>query len=565
MAQLLKDLPAVWRALGRTRQALAIGAGAGVVLALIGAAFLLQRPTLVPLYTGLNEQDASAIVAKLKELKVPYSLSDGGTAIRVPQAAAADLRLQLAGQGLPSGSGVGLNGYELFDRTSLGITDFVQHLNRQRALEGELSRTIRRLSSIEDARVHLALPRESLFLAQQKETTASVVIKLRPGAKLSDEQVSTIRFLVSRSVEGLKPENVVVVDTAGNTLGQMDPPGAAKNRDAATRLEVQRQREAELERKLASLLEPVVGRNHAVVRASVELDWSQVEQRLEIFSPGNAQPQPRSIQDKRESFTGSGAEGAGAIGVPGTQANIPTYQVAPGGAQNSTYQSSNVVTNNELSSDRQQITRPPGDVKRLGIAVMVDQSVPAAQVDVITQVVSAAAGIQPQRGDQVSVVSLPFDDSLSAQLRAQESEQRKMEWIELGLKLLGIVLALGGMFMLFRTLTGAARPRQPAALPLATPAALPGEPAALPPPETGAVPGEPEGGRGEAAATEETEANERRRRAIEAELERREQIRQTIAEMIKQKPEVLAGILNSWLQQGDTVPAPRSTGGSTRN
>ena len=343
-AQIIRDLPRVWQSLGRARQLVSGGVAAAFAVAIVAGVLYFQRPQTVPLYTSLNEQDAAAIVAKLKDLKVPYTITDGGGTIRVPQASSADLRLQLASQGLPSGSGVGMIGMEVFDKTSFGITDFAQKLNFQRGLEGELTRTVRRLAAIEDARVHLVIPQDHLLAAQQKDATASVMIKQRAGARLSDDQVSSIKFLVSKSVEGLQPANVAVVDFNGNTLGKLNSPDEARNKEASTRVEMQRQREAELEKKVQGLLEQVLGPNHAVVRATVSLDWDQVAQKTETFSPATLQPQVRSQKDVRENYNGTGADVPAAIGVPGTQANIPTYQ-SQTGTQNAQYQRSDVTTN----------------------------------------------------------------------------------------------------------------------------------------------------------------------------------------------------------------------------
>ncbi|NDE06918.1 MAG: flagellar M-ring protein FliF, partial [Chloroflexi bacterium] len=251
--------------MGRGRQ-LGFVVGAVAVFAALFAAFVyLQPPATVPLYTNLAEPDAAAVVGKLRELKVAYSITDGGSTVRVPNEQAADLRLQLASAGLPNGSGVGVVGMEVFDRSNLGITDFAQKLNYQRGLEGELMRTIGRLSAVDQARVHLVLPQDRLFAAQQRDASASVVLKLKAGAKLTEEQISSVKFLVSRSVEGLKPENVGVVDTAGNTLGKADTADGARDKQAGMRVEIQHQRELEIERKVQNLLDQAIGKGRSVV------------------------------------------------------------------------------------------------------------------------------------------------------------------------------------------------------------------------------------------------------------------------------------------------------------
>ena len=470
MTQSFRDLPQAIAGMGRGRQ-LGFFVGAVTVFAALFAAFVyLQSPATVPLYTNLAEPDAAAVVGKLRELKVTYSITDGGSTVRVPNEQAADLRLQLASAGLPNGSGVGVVGMEVFDRSNFGITDFAQKLNYQRGLEGELMRTIGRLSAVDQARVHLVLPQDRLFASQQRDASASVVLKLKAGAKLTDEQISSVKFLVSRSVEGLKPENVGVVDTAGNTLGKADTADAARDKQASLRVEVQHQRELEIERKVQNLLDQAIGKGRSVVKATVSLDWDVVEQKVETFSPGTLQPQTRSQKDTRESFAGQGADAQGAAGgVPGTQTNIPTYQAgAAGGAGGGTssYQKSEVTSNYEVSSDKRAISRAPGELKNVGIAVMIDQAVQNIQAEQLTQAVSAAVGLQPARGDQIAVVTVPFDTTMSANLAKtiedETAQARQNDLIQMGVKAGGLVVALIGMALLFRMLSSSIRPAGPA-------------------------------------------------------------------------------------------------------
>lgn len=568
LPQIVRDLPRLWRDLGRTRQFLAIGIVAVILVGLIMASVFLRQTPYTALYSNLSEQDAAAVVGKLKELDTPFTIENGGRTIKVPSATAPELRLQLVGQGLPSGS-AGMVGMEVFDKTNLGVTDFAQKLNHQRALEGELTRTVSRLAPVEQARVHLVMPQERLFSAQQRDATSSVVLKLKPGAKLTDEQVGSVKALVSGSVEGLKPEHVAVVDINGNTLGASDAPTAAYDKQVAARLDVQRQRETELERKIQGLLDRVVGPNRAVVRATVALGWDQVEQKIETFSPGAAAPQVRSQHEIKEKVTGGGADAAG--GTPGAQPNLdgpPTYQGANGAqaGPNSTYDRSDLTTNHELSSDRQSIVRAVGEVKQIGLAISMDQAAPAAQVEQITALVTAAAGLQPQRGDQVSVVSLPLETSLGA---APSMDMQMREWYELGVKLLGVVLALGGLVVLFRYLSRTTRPKMVVvhALPAASGApALPGGrrgvpalPGAEDSSATGALmpPEDDELSRwhSQMARLETLETAKQARMQVEsaerqAETAERQRQRDDVAQMARAKPEILAALLSSWLEEG---------------
>jgi flagellar M-ring protein FliF len=460
--QSFRDLPLAWSSMGRSRQ-IGFAVGAVVVIAaLFGAFVYLQPPATVPLYTNLAEGDAAAIVAKLKEFKAQYTITDGGQTIRVPFEQAADLRLQLASAGLPSGTGVGVVGMEVFDRTNLGITDFAQRLNYQRGLEGELMRTIGRISAVDQARVHLVLPQERLFAAQQRDASASVVIKTKSGAKLADDQVTSIKFLVSKAVEGLKAENVAVVDSNGNTLGKADTSEIAANKQASARLDVQHSREAEIERKVQALLDQALGKGRAVVKATVALDWDTVAQTVETYSPSQLQPQTRSQKDSRESFAGTGPDAQAAGGVPGTQTNIPSFQQGggyTGGGGNSSYQKSEVTTNYEVSSDKRAITRAAGEIKSVGIAVMVDQAVQNIQAEQLTQAVSAAVGLQTARGDQIAVVTVPFDTTLAKELEAQAAQAQQNDYIQMGVKAGGLLAALIGLFVVFRLLSSSIKPK----------------------------------------------------------------------------------------------------------
>ena len=474
--QSFRDLPQAWSSMGRSRQ-IGFAVGAVVVIAALFSAFVyLQPPATVPLYTNLAEGDAAAVVAKLKEFKVTYTITDGGQTIRVPNEQAADLRLQLASAGLPNGTGVGVVGMEVFDRTNLGITDFAQRLNYQRGLEGELMRTIGRISAIDQARVHLVLPQERLFAAQQRDASASVVIKTKSGAKLTDDQVTSIKFLVSKSVEGLKAENVAVVDSNGNTLGKADSSEIVANKQASARLDVQHTRESEIERKVQNLLDQALGKGRAVVKATVALDWDTVAQTVETYSPGQLQPQTRSQKDSRESFAGTGGDAQAAGGVPGTQTNIPSFQQGAAGAAgggSSSYQKSEVTTNYEVSSDKRAITRASGEIKSIGIAVMVDQAVQNIQAEQLTQAVSAAVGLQTARGDQIAVVTVPFDTTLAKELEAQAAQAQQNDYIQMGVKAGGLLAALIGLFVVFRLLSSSIKPK-PVAIDGNDPSALPG-------------------------------------------------------------------------------------------
>src|SRR3989454_5421082 len=253
----------------------------GSLVVVLALAWWVQRPLYRPLFTNLAERDASAIVEALRAEKVPFRLEDGGRAILVPAERLYELRLALASHGLPGGGGVG---FELFDRQTLGQTDFLQRLNYQRALQGELGRTIGQLGGVEAARVHLALPERSLFVAEDRRPSASVVVKLVQGRTLSAAQIDGIVHLVAASVEGLQPEAVTVVDEAGRILTS-DRRGAEAAGTSNAPLEIQQAVERGAEERIESMLGAVVGRDKVVARVAASLDFSRVERTEETYDP----------------------------------------------------------------------------------------------------------------------------------------------------------------------------------------------------------------------------------------------------------------------------------------
>lgn len=410
-----QDARGIWGRLSRTQR---IGLGgialtAVVVLALFAT---MARPDeYAPAFQNLREEDAAAIVAKLKDSKVPYEIADRGTTIKVPSAQVQETRLMIVQSGVAAkGSGVG---FEIFAQPQFGLTEFAEKINYQRALEGELSRSIMRLDAVDAARVHLVLPEDSLFVSQKKEPSAAAVLQLKAGRKLDGAQVQGIVQLISGSVQGLKAEKVSVMDAAGAVLtdkgGEGDP-----SRQSNTRTEAQRQLESRLTDEVQRMLGPVVGPDKAVVRVSAELDWDQYESNAETFSPNQRAPQVRS---RRESSESSSQGAATAGGVPGAERNVPGYPSPNGaGATQGGNEKRDVTTNYELSRQVEKTVRAPGGIKRLNVAVALDSEVVAdpAQADAISRLVATAAGLNTDRGDLVTLTSLPF----SVEGRAKPAE-----------------------------------------------------------------------------------------------------------------------------------------------
>lgn len=397
---------------------------AGSVAGLIALALWTQQPDMQVLFTNVGSEDAAAIIDKLKEAKTPYETTGGGATILVPSSQVHELRLQLATQGIPRGGGVG---YEIFDRTSIGMSDFVQKLNYRRALQGELARTIAQMPEVERARVHLAMPERRLFANEQDRARASVVVSLRNSQILSKSQVQGVVHLVASSVEGLQARDVTVVDGHGHLLSSTatDETAGLSN----TQLEYQHTVEKDIETRIQSMLERIVGVNKAVVRVSSLIDFRKVETTEERYDP-NGQV-VRSEQHGQEKSNGvNGVSG----GVPGVQSNIPPgNDLEPAQTSSSATQTKSETVNYEISRTVSRIVEPVGAIKKLSVAVLVDgmyeapkaaegeavdktaadgvkKYIPRSEEDLkrIEDIVKKAMGYSSERQDQVQVVNVQF-------------------------------------------------------------------------------------------------------------------------------------------------------------
>lgn len=416
----------------------------GVTLIILSIYFvsLGSRVNYDVLFSNLSPQDASAITSKLKEMGESYKLADGGSAILVPKDRVYELRLLMAGQNLPSGGGVG---FEIFDKTSLGTTDFVERINYQRALQGELARTISSLSNVEYARVHIVLPRERLYAAESLPPQAGVVLKLKPGSTMSKNEITAIARLVASSVEGLKPEQVTIVDTDGNLLsrGLFDGKEEVTTIEESFYLEVKDRLERTIEDRIQSMLIGVLGPNKAIVRASAELDLTQLKTSKEVFSPVIEE---RGIIKKeqrlKEEYEGRGLVG----GVPGVSSNIPGYEILTGTSNVNTYNKQQTNIDYEVNREVQEILEKPGKIKRLSIAVVVDKELTPQEQNSIKELALAAGGIDLSRGDMLTVQGIPFDRSYyerEASIMAEEvARRRNQEIIRLSIIIVGLIIAL---------------------------------------------------------------------------------------------------------------------------
>jgi flagellar M-ring protein FliF len=427
---------------------ISLAAVALLSLAIFGIIILQSRVADYRLlYANLSATDASSVITWLKEQKISYRLEDGGKAIHIPADKVYECRLDLAGAGLPQGGGVG---FEIFDKQSFGITDFAQKINYQRALQGELSRTISSLAPVQGARVHLALPEKRLFKDQQKEATASVILKLSPGQELKENQIQGILHLVAGSIEGLEAENVAVIDSTGRVLSKT-PREGLNGPMTPGMLDYQQTVERRLENRAQSLLDRALGAGNSLVRVTAELDFAQVERMEEIYDPNGNVTRSEQISEEK-----SGAQVVG--GVPGVQSNLQNDNGFVGSVPSSR---TSETANYEVSKVVNRVVAPVGTVKNLSVAVLVaDRHVPGAdgqktpylprsdkEVKSIGNMITSALGLDEGRGDQIKVVSMPFEGDLynepMMEPAAVHSVYEYLPFVKYGL------LCIGGVLLYF--------------------------------------------------------------------------------------------------------------------
>jgi flagellar M-ring protein FliF len=420
-----------WASLSRRRKLNFIAFFLVVFGALWGVRWYMLERAYRPLYTDLTDQEAGAAVERLRQMQVPYRLAANGSTVLVPQSRLAELRLQLATEGLPRS---GRLGFELFDQTNFGATEFAEQVNFRRALEGELERSVLSLDRVERARVHISLPKRSVFLDYDQPAKSSVVLQLRPGAELTPQQIDGITHLVASAVEGLDPGQVVLVDTRGRLLAR---PHAGSEAMTGEQLEYRRRLEQQIENKIESTLEPYVGFDKVRVNTAADIDWSQGEQTEEVLDPNTLVMSTQKLQETAGPPNQSGA--------PGTASNVPRQPLAPGigGVVNSrvtettNYQTSRTVTRMELKK---------GAVKRLSVAVLVDSKSRTdesgnivreprtdEELQALRQLAVAAGGIVEERGDRLTLESLPF--TIFEPLPEAPAKPAPPGWLEFALEM----------------------------------------------------------------------------------------------------------------------------------
>jgi flagellar M-ring protein FliF len=404
-----------------------IGGAIAATMAVIAAIWLWSSaPDYKVLFSNFSDRDGGAITASLDQMGVKYKFSEGGTAILIPAEQVHNVRLKLAAQGLPRAGNVG---FELLENQKLGTSQFVEQVNYQRSLEGELANSIQSVSAVSSARVHLALPKPSVFVRDQQKPTASVLLNLQPGRTLDQAQVSAIVHLVASSVPELTPSNVTVVDQNGTLLSDT----SAKNGKQLdpNQLKYVEALQQNIVKQVESIIAPIVGQNNVRAEATAEVDFAQVDTAAELYKP-NSPPEPQAIRSQQTSeSTGPGSQNPS--GIPGALSNQPpgvaTAPIDGTGPQAGTAAaaagptSKNATTNYEVDKTLRFEQKPMGGIKRLTVGVVVNyrrsvdpktgkvaiKPLTAAEVAQINELVKQAMGYNQARGDTLNVANAPFD------------------------------------------------------------------------------------------------------------------------------------------------------------
>jgi flagellar M-ring protein FliF len=414
----MSQLSELFRRLSWTQRIMLLAVTVGVVGVLYQLAQWNQERDFKPLFTGLAAEDAGAVTAKLKEMGIEYRLKEDGSAILVSASRIAEARLQLAAEGLPRSGRIG---FELFDKTNFGASEFTEQVNYQRAVEGELERSVMSIREVEQARVHITPAKDSIYTESRQPAKASVLVKLKRAAALTPQNVAAICQLAASAVPGLIPDQVSVMDTSGNLLNRPKSRGIGDTESSEAAIEYRKSVERDLQTKVAATLEPLLGAEHFRVGVSADVDLTSGDQSEEIYDP------QKSVMVSSQK-TEDGPVLPASSGVPGTPSNIPnpTGRTASG-ASTTNYSRRTESINYQTSRLVKHVKLPQGTVKKLSLSVLVDHTLrwqgqkrivepPSAEkLKVIKDLVSAATGLDTNRGDQLVVDAFPFEATLTAE------------------------------------------------------------------------------------------------------------------------------------------------------
>lgn len=525
--QFVDQFRQVWAGTNTAQRALLVVAVAAVLLGLGAVIFFTGAGDRVVLYAGLSEQDAAAVVAELRDRGIPYSLNETGNTIRVPRSEVAETRLLLAGAGLPHGGGPG---FELFDRTEFGVTDFAQKVNFKRATEGELERTINRMQEVAYARVQLVMPEERVFGRDQSEPKASVFLALEPGRTLNRNQVRAVQHLVASAVERLSADNVTITDQHAQMLAApTDSTSTAAL--SATQLEVQRAVERSMQAKVQHILDRVVGPGRSAVAVTLALDFDRVERTEESYDPKSQVVRSEQVESEKSSETQPSTQG----GV-GVTANLPTASaVTATGSSGSNSKSERIITNYEINKTVEHIVQSPGTIRSVSVSAVVDGTYtePAGggekqyqprsdeEMERLRKLVAAAVGTSVPA--TVEVLNVPLDTTVQEAETLAADEARRMRTRELIVTVARyVIIAVVALiaFAVLRSILTRMTPARPALRPGMTAEEL-----------QAAMAGRP-GARFEAEVGEETDA---------------ERVAHRLQDLSREHPEEMAALVKSWM------------------
>jgi flagellar M-ring protein FliF len=526
----------VWSGFTSGQKTMLALAAAGLILGGYMFTKWASEPQWAALYGNLTATDAASVTSELGSAGVAYKLSDGGATVMVPQADVYQLRLDMSAKGLPT---QGSPGYALLDKQGITTSEFRQRVDYQRALEGELARTISAIDGVSGVDVHLVIPAEDLFTDDASHPSASVMLRPTAGRKFTSGQVRAIVHLVSSSVEGLEPEAVAVADSSGKVLsapGEEDPLAGAEGHAAQAKAY-----EDGLANSITQLLAPVTGAGGAVVRVNAVLDFDQRQTTTERFENPETAP-VLAESSTSETFTGPGGTAGGVLGPDGIPAAV--------GAGATDYSKEDTERTFAVGKVTEQAKSAPGRVTRLSVAVLLDQKSKADSEEVST-LVAAAAGVDPGRGDVVEVSRMAFDRSAQQETakemeaaQAQQSRSQMMNMIQTGVAMLLVLVVL---FLAWRSARKAAVTRVPLSTPGALPSGLSAEDLALLNTARAAIaPGSVPPGRSEAEAYGLPAGATA---ALGSGASHEVDVSDEIGELIDRQPEEVAQILRGWLAE----------------
>lgn len=462
MDELKRAINQIWQDLSGSRKVSLIGSFAVVLAVLIGVTYFASQPKLNLLFSGVAPSEASKIVDYLQSKNISYQLSDGGSTILIPATAVYETRLALAAQGIPRTSdAAGGVGFELFDKPTFGVSDFMQRANYYRALQGELARTIKQFDEIQEARVMIVVPEERLFVRDRRESKASVFVQLKPGRVLAPGQVQAIRFLVANGVEGLQPNRVAVVDNSGKALAEdenLASSASLTNRQQSAVKEV----EENLREKAQSMLDQVLGPGNSVVRITAELNFDAVQATSERFDPKNQVPRSEVVTSETSDSSTQSASGAA-----GTPSNIEDQNRSTSSPVTKTSTARENATNQyEIGRIVENRQYAIGQVKKLGIAVFLNAKKPAAagsspatprtdaEKKSLEEIVKAAVGftLSDTRKDSFQLVETEFTDIFANAEPAKTPVMGQIDkWLPWASQGFLLIVAIGLLVYLWKT------------------------------------------------------------------------------------------------------------------